>query len=225
MHNVPIWEAFLTDRDKEHLARGWQKDSPFGFGDHVALIVVDNFADTVGEPGEDQLEAVLKSRARFGAEGWVSIQRTKELLGVARRAGTVIVHTTITDPVMTGIQGRLARAGSSAHTFHPDNFPETGELIVHKAHASAFLGTSLDAQLRTRGIDTVFVCGNSTSGCLRATVVDAAGHGFRVGIVEECVFDRTEAAHAMSLFDMDQKYGDVISIDEASAYLEAIRPS
>jgi maleamate amidohydrolase len=126
---------------------------------------------------------------------------------------------------MTGIQGRLARAGSSAHTFHPDNFPETGELIVQKAHASAFLGTSLDAQLRTRGIDTVFVCGNSTSGCLRATVVDAAGYGFLVGIVEECVFDRTEAAHAMSLFDMDQKYGDVISIDEASAYLEAIRSS
>ena len=216
---MPIWDAFLTDRDKEHLARGWQKDEPFGFGDHVALIIVDNFADSVGDPGEDQLDAVLKSPARFGAEGWVSVQRTKDLLGVARRVGTVIVHTTITDPVMTGVQGRLAGAQSFAHRFHPDNLPEAGELIIHKGHASAFLGTSLDAQLRTRGIDTVFVCGNSTSGCLRATVVDAAGYGFRVGIVEECVFDRTEAAHAMSLFDMDQKYGDVISVQAAADYL------
>src|SRR5262249_24820053 len=95
-----------------------------------------------------------------------------------------------------------------------------GELIIYKSSSSAFMGTSLAAQLVTRNIDTLLVCGNSTSGCVRATVVDAAAKGFKVGVVEECVFDRTEASHAINLFDMDQKYADVISFQDALKFIE-----
>jgi nicotinamidase-related amidase len=68
------------------------------------------------------------------------------------------------------------------------------------------------------------VCGNSTSGCVRSTVVDGSAYQFKVGVVEDCTFDRTEASHAINLFDMDQKYADVISLAEAITYLESQRP-
>lgn len=214
-----VWENFLTERDKKHLAAGWCKQTPFGLGENLALVIVDNFADSVGDPGEDPIQAVQKSSVRFGAESWEAVQHTNQLLNVARRCGIVIVHTTMVGfSIDRGIMGRV---GCQEHQFHPDNMPEAGELVIVKFHASAFLGTSLDAQLRTRGVDTVLICGNSTSGCVRATVVDAAGLGFHVGIVEECIFDRTEASHAMSLFDMDQKYADVISLEKAMSHVMA----
>ena len=79
------------------------------------------------------------------------------------------------------------------------------------------------AQLNHLGIDTLLVTGESTSGCVRASVVDAASYRFRVQVVEECVFDRHEACHAINLFDMHQKYADVISIDAAVNYLRSLK--
>jgi maleamate amidohydrolase len=77
-------------------------------------------------------------------------------------------------------------------------------------------------QLNYLSVDTVIVCGEVTSGCVRASVVDGATHRFRMGVVAECCFDRTEAAHWIALFDMDQKYADVIELAEAAAYFERL---
>ena len=94
-----------------------------------------------------------------------------------------------------------------------------GEIVLRKAAPSAFWGTPLIGLLNGASIDTVIVAGESTSGCVRATVVDAKSYRFKVLVPEECVFDRHESAHAMNLFDMDQKYADVIDLNETIDYL------
>jgi maleamate amidohydrolase len=99
--------------------------------------------------------------------------------------------------------------------------PQPGEPVLMKLFASAFFGTALGAMLAAHGCDTVIVTGASTSGCVRATAVDAMQHGYRVVVPREAVADRAAGPHEASLFDIDAKYGDVVSTDEAIALLEA----
>ena len=97
--------------------------------------------------------------------------------------------------------------------------PIPGEIVIEKSAPSAFQGTPLSFQLVSLGIDTVIVCGETTSGCIRASVVDGATQRFKMGVVEEGVFDRTEASHWMNLYDLHQKYADVVFAEYAKDYL------
>jgi maleamate amidohydrolase len=97
--------------------------------------------------------------------------------------------------------------------------PADGEIVFNKKVASAFFGTPLVSQLASRGVDTVILTGCSTSGCIRATAVDAVSYGFRVIVPEECVADRADAPHRANLFDIDSKYGDVVGVDEVLEHL------
>lgn len=106
-----------------------------------------------------------------------------------------------------------------ASDFLPELYPEAGEIVIGKRLPSAFFATELAAALTMRGVDTVYVAGCTTSGCVRASVVDGMCHGFRMMVVENCVADRADRPHQASLFDMDKKYADVISIEEALAQL------
>ena len=92
--------------------------------------------------------------------------------------------------------------------------PEPNDVVIRKERASSFFGTPLAAHLIQNGHDSLIVCGESTSGCVRSSVVDAYSHGFHVSIVEECVFDRSEIAHKVSLFDLHHKYADVMKLSE-----------
>jgi nicotinamidase-related amidase len=94
------------------------------------------------------------------------------------------------------------------------------DLVVTKKFASAFFDTDLAATLRVRGIDTVFICGCVTSGCVRASAVDAAQHGLHALVVRDAVGDRSALAHEANLIDIDQRYGDVIGLSEAIAALQ-----
>jgi len=95
--------------------------------------------------------------------------------------------------------------------------PIPGEYVATKQHASAFFGTTLAPWLLSRRVDTLLVAGCTTSGCVRASVIDASAHGLRPIVVEECVGDRAEEPHRANLFDMDQKYADVVPLSEALA--------
>ncbi len=97
--------------------------------------------------------------------------------------------------------------------------PRDNEPVLIKLFASAFFGTPLAALLASHGCDTVVVTGASTSGCVRATAVDALQHGYRVVVPREAVTDRNPRAHEASLFDIESKYGDVVSLAEAQAIL------
>jgi nicotinamidase-related amidase len=100
--------------------------------------------------------------------------------------------------------------------------PQPGELVLKKAAASAFHGTPLLFHLIHEGFDTVIACGETTSGCVRASVVDGCTYRFHMGVVEECCFDRTQASHWMNLFDMNQKYADVVKKQQAIGYFETV---
>jgi len=105
----------------------------------------------------------------------------------------------------------------------PELAPQAGELVVRKTVPSAFFGTSLAAWLSQRGVQTLVVAGAVTSGCVRASVVDAMSHGFRPLVVSDCVGDRALAPHDANLFDMAQKYAAVMKRDDALAALDQVR--
>ncbi len=104
----------------------------------------------------------------------------------------------------------------------PELEPIDGEAVFDKTEASAFFGTGLAAWLTYRGVDTVIVTGATTSGCVRATVVDACAHNFRPIVAEDCVGDRAIGPHEANLFDMGRKYADVMPRDEIIAVLDKI---
>lgn len=105
----------------------------------------------------------------------------------------------------------------------PELTPEAGELVVRKTAPSAFFGTALAAWLTERGVETLFVAGVTTSGCVRASVVDAMSFGFRPVVLSDCVGDRALGPHEASLFDMELKYAEVHTSSEALSRLYALR--
>ena len=101
--------------------------------------------------------------------------------------------------------------------------PQPGDVVFTKQRASGFYGTPLMAHLTQLGIQTLIVCGESTSGCVRATCVDAYSHGFHVVLVEECCFDRSLISHKVNLFDMHHKYCDVLHVGDVVAHLDGLK--
>jgi len=100
--------------------------------------------------------------------------------------------------------------------------PLEEDLVVNKSYASAFYGTAMVSYFNGLGIDTILMTGGTTSGCVRATVVDAITRNYNVAVIEDCVFDRIEISHKVSLFEMWMKYCDVISLKEGLDYLRKI---
>ena len=112
--------------------------------------------------------------------------------------------------------------GSEWVEIDPRIAPAEGEQVLSKHFASAFFGTTLGNLLSTAGCDTVVVTGASTSGCVRATAVDALQHGYRVVVPREAVGDRNPTAHDANLYDIDTKYGDVVGLDDVVAHVEEL---
>ena len=150
------------------------------------------------------------------------------LLAAAREHGAPALFTTVAyddreldDVLMLRKTPRVRalRTGSPLTEIDPRLAPAPGEPVLVKKHASAFFGTPLEAELRTRGVDTLLVAGCITSGCIRTTASDAAQLGFRPLVVREAVGDRSAAAHDAALEAIDALYGDVVSLEEACALL------
>jgi nicotinamidase-related amidase len=191
-----------------------------GFGTKPALVVVDvnrGFTDP-GSPLVCDLDDCVSAIAL--------------LLDAFRKAGLPVVFTTVCYDDF----GKQAAAvfiekvpallvlepGSEWVEIDPRIAPVEGEPILSKYFASAFFGTTLADLLASAGCDTVVVTGASTSGCVRATVVDALQHGYRVVVPREAVGDRNPPAHEANLYDIDAKYGDVLALDEVVAQVEEL---
>jgi len=230
-----VWEKFLTESDKAHVAVFGKKQ--VGFGDKPALLLIDLYRAVFGDQPEPLLESIKTWPSSHGLAGWKALPHIQTLLNAAREAGIPIVHVTGISEYEQGVVGWNDRIHPSSRGRHrtPEQedrqrraydimdevAPLNGEVVLRKAAPSAFWGTPLAAQLRYMGIDTVITCGESTSGCVRASVVEGATHTYRMIVAEECVFDRHEATHALNLFDMDQKYGDVTPLGDILEYLGA----
>lgn len=190
--------------------------NPIGFGRRAALLVIDF---TVG----------FNDPALFGGGNIdAAVKRTVDLLAFFRTRKLPVAYTRVVyadDGADGGIfavkQPRLLMLTEShpAGQVVPELAPRPGELVVRKNQASAFFGTNLAPWLVQQGADTVVVAGCTTSGCVRASVVDAISYNFRPIVVRDCVGDRAAAPHAANLFDMGQKYADVLDRDEVIARL------
>lgn len=191
-----------------------------GFGSRPALVVIDvNVGFTSPEsPLVCDLEEVVAT--------------IRTLLGEARQAGIPVVFTTVsyTDgdkrtaaAFLDKIPALLTlEAGSPWVEIDPRIAPREDEPVLNKLFASAFFGTALSSLLAANGCDSLIVTGASTSGCVRATVVDAIQHGYRPIVPREAVGDRNPDAHTANLYDIDTKYGDVVSLAEVVEHLEEI---
>ncbi|HJS49548.1 MAG TPA: isochorismatase family protein [Gaiellaceae bacterium] len=191
-----------------------------GFGRRPALIVIDvNIGFTAPEsPLVCDLEEVVAT--------------IRQLLEEARRAEIPIVFTTVS---YTESEKRTAaafidkvpalltlEAGSRWVEIDPRIAPREDEPVLNKLFASAFFGTALSSLLASHGCDSLIVTGASTSGCVRATAVDALQHGYRPIVPREAVGDRNPDAHAANLYDLDAKYADVVSVAEVIEHLEEL---
>jgi nicotinamidase-related amidase len=188
-----------------------------GVGERPAVVVV------------DLLRGFTDVRCPLGAEMDDVVAATRTLLEAARAADVPVIFTTVVyDEANERAAAvflrkvpalRVLRPGSEWIEVDPRLGRRDGEPVLAKAFASAFFGTPLAAMLA--GHDSLVVCGASTSGCVRATVVDALQHNLVPIVPRECVGDRWQSAHEASLFDIEAKYGDVVALADAVAQLRA----
>jgi maleamate amidohydrolase len=208
----------MTEGD---LARNYQRafGKRIGFGKRPALIMI------------DFVEAYFDTSCALYADVGDALASAIRLQAAARAAKIPVIYTNVVynKSVLNG--GRFYQKSMTLHNFIEGSpmgawpkglVPADDELVISKQYPSAFFGTSLASTLTTLGVDTLIHTGVSTSGCVRATCVDCCSHGFIPIIVRDAVGDRHAAPHEANLFDMDAKYGDVVSEAETLACLEKL---
>ena len=191
-----------------------------GFGERPALIVI------------DMIKAFTDPNMPLGANLAREIEATRPLLDAAHARNIPVIFSTVIydDPELkdAGIWGLkmkgvvTLKAGSDAVEVDPRLDMQPGDSLLVKKYASCFFGTDLVSRLMSRQIDTLVITGCTTTGCVRATAVDAVQNGVRPRVVREAVGDRSAAAHAQSLFDLNAKYADVVSVEETVQYLNTV---
>lgn len=241
------WGAFLTERDQQIQKLYGSKRA--GFGKRPAVIVIDVNYNFTGDRREPILESVKRWRNSCGADGWDAARLIGQLLHKAREKRLPIIYTTEVDQRADGwdagrwadknerlsedrehdrdhapdtngdFPGMLPRTNKQLHA---DIEPQLGDLFIGKSKPSAFFGTMLVSYLVDLNADSLIVCGSTTSGCVRATVVDGFSYNYRIAVVKECTFDRFESSHALNLFDMHTKYADVVAFAETLEYVEGL---
>lgn len=167
----------------------------------------------------------------LGSDLTPQVEATSRLLDVAREKGLPVIFTTIGfEPSLKDGGLWLQKVPSlgdlqlGGHWVEIDLrlAPRPDETVIVKKGASAFFGTNLTAILISQGIDSIILCGATTSGCIRATAIDLLQYGYPTLVPRECVGDRAQAPHDANLFDIQAKYADVVSLDEALAYVESV---
>jgi maleamate amidohydrolase len=190
-----------------------------GYGKSPALIMI------------DFVEAYFDRGCALFADARPALDSALRLQAAARAAGVPVIYTNVVYNKSALNGGRFYQKSMTLHNFiegspmgaWPEGLvPADDELVISKQYPSAFFGTSLASTLTTLGIDTLIHTGVSTSGCVRATCVDCCSYGFIPIIVRDAVGDRHPAPHEANLFDMDAKYGDVVSEAEVMTYLQTL---
>ncbi len=229
----PVWDPFLTERDKQVFAQGGF-GALQGYGKRPAVVVVDVNYAFCGERPEPILESIKRWRASCGEEAWEGVAAIRKLLTLARERGLPVVYTTGArreDRWDTGswtwknprvTEKPLTTGGLDGYTIVREIAPQPTDLVILKHKPSAFFGTPLSSFLVQLGVDSILLTGTTTSGCVRATAIDAFSYNYRVAVVEEGCFDRSQASHAVSLADMHAKYADVVKLDDAMRYVQSL---
>ena len=218
------WEDVIDDEIRAVTANYAGR---MGLKSRPALLCIDNYNAVFGDKPEPLLEAMKRFPSSCGLAAWDALEPTQKLMAAARAAGLPVFHTTgdLANRANIDASATKRAVGGNDPVWNAQHFeplaPKDGEFLIRKTRASAFHGTALNDFLVQLGVDTLIICGNSTSGCVRASVNEAYMHGYSVGVVEDCVFDRNWLSHKVNLYDMNTKYGDVIFVDEALDFIEA----
>lgn len=228
-----IWDRFLTERDKAlNVASNFGQIG--GFGQRPALLVIDVNYAFCGKRSQPILEAIKEYSTACGEDAWHAMPHICRLIDAAHDHVLPLIYTTgqrRADGWDSGSwtwkfaqrQTATAVAGlPDGNLIVDDIAPLPHDIIVTKRKPSAFFGTDLASFLTLLRCDSLIVTGATTSGCVRATVLDAFSLNYRVTVVEEACFDRTESSHAISLFDMHSKYADVLGIDTVVEHISGM---
>lgn len=208
-----------VDLDEDYERAGFR--ARLGFGERPAVIVV------------DVCEAYLDPTSPLYAAVEDVVEAVGRVVDAARLAAIPVIFTRVVYQPGGADGGifyrkvpslKIFEAGSPAGEFPDRVRPRDGDVVVLKQYASAFFGTSLAATLTAKAVDTTIITGLTTSGCVRATAIDAMQSGFIPIVVRDAVGDRDERPHEASLFDLDNKYADVVDIDEVLRFLSGRVP-
>jgi maleamate amidohydrolase len=231
MVDVPF-AAYLSAQDKQVL-EAYAFGNCAGAGERPAVLVVDVNYTFVGEHREPVTEAIKRRRNACGEAAWNAVDALQRVIGAARAKGLPIFYTTGDKRPDLGKRGARPlkvvepKAPSSRNLRDGNDIvdeiaPEPDDIVIKKTKPSAFFGTPLLSQLVALRVDSLFVTGGATSGCVRASVVDAFSNNYPTTLIADCCFDRFEASHVMTLFDMGTKYAAVASSRDAVAYIERL---
>jgi nicotinamidase-related amidase len=232
-----IWNEFLTERDKQVFKKsGFGAEA--GFGEKPALLVIDVCYNFCGDKREPILDSIKNFHNSCGEDAWDALPHIRELIDKCHEKGIPVIYTTgtvredgwdaggwawknsrtdedVTAPKTTGFN----RDGNE---ILDEIAPSPQDIVIYKHKPSAFSGTPLSGFLNDLGADSLLVTGTTTSGCVRASVIDAFSNNYRVAVVEEGCFDRSQASHAINLCDMHAKYADVVTTEDALSYVDGL---
>jgi len=235
------WDSLLNAADRA-LVDGYGYGNCQGAGQRPAVIVVDATYTFVGDTPEPVTEAIKKRRNACGQQAWDAVAVLRRLLPAARAKGLPIIYTRADSrpdlakfgapslkktPVVQTPSTRNLRDGSTRNLRDGNDIvdeiaPEPGDIVIGKAKPSAFFGTPLLSYLVALKVDSLFITGGSTSGCVRASVVDAFSNNYPVTMVADACFDRYEISHAVTLFDLGAKYAEVVTGEDAIARIRGL---
>ena len=228
-----VWDKFLTDEDKKVFqAAGYGARA--GLGQRPAVLVIDVMYGFTGERDEPILESIKTWPNSCGQYAWRAVPHLQKLLDAARRKGLPVIYTASgfrEDGWDIGSwswkNGRTDDWDGSGQNRDGNDIideiaPEPTDIVIYKLKPSAFHGTPLASLLRLLKADSLIVTGTTTSGCVRASVIDAFSENLRVTLMEEGCFDRSQASHAINLCDMNAKYADVVPAAEVLTLIEGL---
>lgn len=219
---IESWSDVLSQDEKIVLSRaGMDRDAPLG--KTPGLLVVDAQYSFVGEK-KTLLESTSAYPKSSGVVAWQAVTKIRELIDAFHEYGYPVFYTkSIRRDIATGASVKATKSnnldGPNAEEIVSEIAPTPKDIVVEKMAASGFHGTSLVRILNALRVDTLVVTGGTTSGCVRASVVDAFSYGYSVVVVPEGVFDRLRISHRASLLDMRIKYANLMNLKETLEYL------
>jgi maleamate amidohydrolase len=219
------WNGVITDEEeRRYQAAGFGR--PGSAGLRPGLLIIDVQYRTVGTDRKPYWEAIKEYPTACGEDGWRAVDHIRPLLAEFRKRGLPVLYPHVAPKNVDTDSGRLAEKvpaimgiDAAGYRFVEEVAPVKGDVLLPKKHPSAFFGTPLVRHLIDLRVDTLFVTGCTTSGCVRSSVTDAFAYNFKVVVPEECVYDRSPTSHAVNLWDMNAKYADVMPVAEAIAKL------
>lgn len=221
------WADFISaDDEARYAAAGF--GHPAGIGTSPALLIIDVQYRSTGSSPKPFFEALEEYPTSCGEAGWKAVQNIKAILDVFRDRGFPVLYPYVA-PKLAYDAGRLGAkvpalmgVAEEGYAFVKEVAPREQDILLPKRHPSAFFGTPLASYLIDCRVDTLVITGATTSGCVRSSAVDAFAYNFRVLVPSDAVYDRAESVHQVNLFDLAQKYADVMPTVEVIERIRAI---